>query len=487
MKALVAVAGHILLVDLQTAAVQIVETKRGNYYGISWWADSDYPVLIHDPMRGESIEKVSDLYRTEQSYISVSNKLSPKFLTEPHQLVCAPNGWVIIADTGRNRIVLYNPTNDFYKTIKISDPEWDRLGPGDTRGDHVNSVYVKHGKLYALAHGFEKTAYLLEYSFPEGELLNKRAIKYRTGLHNLWLDDANRMFACHSAAGEIIELNTNEVIWRGSAFYSRGLSVTKDIIIVGDSERALRKDRDHLQSGLWIIDRKSLQTLDFIPLGSYGSLLEVRVLDEPDEAHHGIPFKDTELLLKRNYLHERRQEKLQSQKLLQDNNFINQIDFIIGFVEPGENGWLRSREDETYRSRMIAIAKKQPKYNYKLSIEYAFFASDIHDEQYFSLMTGYKGNHDNNMVAIFLHYTKEKACHLYLWKNENNTWKEAEVLLPVVENQGKLEVTRQGDKLLISCNGSKAVERNLETHELAGDVGFRCQGAHFRNFSVAEH
>lgn len=500
MHALVSTINHILLVDLATAKVSVVETHRRDYYGISWWENSEVPTFTHSVLRGENLVTLEDYAHSEVGYLSFGEKTTSGFLSNPHQILCADNGWVVIANSGRNRITLFDPANGFSKDLRINNIAWDRLSKENLCGEHFNSVFIKNNRLYVLAHGFHKSAYVLEYSYPECELIATHPIKQRCGLHNIWLDNDNNMITCHSASGELIEIKTNEVLWKGAASYSRGFSVTNDLLIIGDSQIAMRQDREISQCGLWIVDRKTYKTIDYLPLGGFGSCHDVRLLDAPDEAHHGKIFKNKEWIeeIKNkkekdsldvksdSFLQKHRETKIQFHQSLLQNSFVQNVTFIIGCVDVNKEKWMMPRDEYIHQSSVIAIYKKRPQNNYKVSLEYAFFDSDIFPEQNLSLIVGYRGSHDKNMIAIFLHYTKEKATHLYLMRNENGVWKEPDVIIPQVKRQGTLGVKRTGNILRISCNNFKTVKREIDLEFLEGDVGIRCQGSHFKNFEVAE-
>lgn len=497
MKALVATINHILLVDLAAHTVQPVETGPGHYYGISWWENSEYPVLGHSFLRAENVLALEDPAAAEKGYLSFGPERSPSFLTTPHQVLCAPNGWVLAANTGRNRVTIYDRQNGMFKDLKTNSVNWDRMGD-DLPGEHFNSVYIRDNRLFVLAHGWHKLSYVLEYAFPSCEFIAKHPVRHRCGLHNIWVDDAGSMISCHSASGALIEIKSGETLWRGPATYTRGLAVTSDLILVGDSEIAMHADRNNTQCGIWIINRNSLRTMDYIPLGPYGACHEIRVLDVPDEAHHGRIFRNIDWLEKRareldaqagarrDDLRRRRKQMLKSQQLLQHNEFDQRMHFIIGSTFANERGWLRPRDEYVYQKCVTAISKAVPASDCRLSLEYTFLPEYGLKEQHLSLIFGYQGSHDKNMLAVFLHYTEQQCCHLYLLKNTNGEWKSPEILIPRVFSQGRLEVARRGNQLHISCNESPVIEKTLAAHELEGDVGVRCQGSWFRNFSVVE-
>ena len=295
MKALVSTNNHVLYVDFGIGSVKILESERQNYYGISWWGSSDYPVLAHSRVEVNALHTFEDYACSEQGYLSFADKVSQDFLSCPHQIFCAHNGWVVATNTGKNRVSIYNPEKQFYKDLRENDIDWDRKGRNDLCGEHFNSVFVKDDRLYVLAHAFTRQSYVLEYSFPDCQLIQKHNITNRVGCHNIFVDATGNMLTCSSNSGELLDIKSNQVIWSGSASFLRGLAVTTEMIVVGDSEIASYKNRNTTQCGLWLIDRKSLKTLDYVPLGHYGACHDVRILDVADEAHNGIRFKNMSL------------------------------------------------------------------------------------------------------------------------------------------------------------------------------------------------
>ncbi len=493
MKALVATNTQLLYVDLATAHVKIVESHRANYYGISWWQYSEHPVLIHSGVHGPSLKTFADFAHSEQGYVSCGEKESQKFLSCPHQIVCATNGWLVIANTGRNRVTIYDPSTEFFRDIRVTDCIWDRTESDNLCGEHLNSVHIKDDRLYVMAHGFHKKAYVLEYSYPDCKLIKKHDIKYLTGLHNIWVDHTGNMISCHSASGQLIELKTNEVLWSGHASHVHGLAVTSDLIVIGDSEHAQRMDRTKTQCGLWLIDRTSLKTIDYIPLGVRGECHEVRILDIPDEAHHGIPFANIhaiEQLAKLSTENDnapqltlRRTEKLNSLRSQATADFASRMHLVIGAIESHENGWMTAQTENRYQSRLLAVSRQTPAGDFNISTDYRFQKNENFPEQNFSVIIGYRGSHDSNMLAVFLHFTKVEGCHLYLMKNENHTWGAADLLLPEIPRQGKISLRKAGNKLFVSCSDLEVVERILPAAEFEGAIGVRCHGAFFRNFT----
>ncbi len=91
------------------------------------------------------------------------------------------------------------------------------------------------------------------------------------GSHNVFRDADGTLIVCDSDRGGLAAVSTGESLWwSGANNLTRGLAVTDDVMIVGESALADRAGRKHSPAGLWVVDRKSWKTLDFIALGPFG-------------------------------------------------------------------------------------------------------------------------------------------------------------------------------------------------------------------------
>jgi hypothetical protein len=98
--------------------------------------------------------------------------------------------------------------------------------------------------------------------------------------HNILVFDGAFMF-CDSRAGTV--MCGSDVVFRCHQF-TRGLSVTKDYVVVGRSEYGDRADRDHLAGGISVLDRefRLLMSVD-LP----GMVQEIRSIRERDYGMSG--------------------------------------------------------------------------------------------------------------------------------------------------------------------------------------------------------
>lgn len=495
MKAAVATTERLLLIDFETKNSQVIEKKRGTYYGISWWENKDFLVLSNVGALTTDLDSLEAYALSETGYLSFGpEKISSYFLSDPHQILCAPNNWVITTNSGRNRITLYDPSSHFLKDVYITDIRWDRF-QGDRFGSHFNSVYLKNDSLFVLAHNFNSGSFVLEFSYPDCELMNTYPMQYQTQCHNIWVDNANNMITCHSPASSLVDVKTGEVLWAsGGNGYLRGLAVTTDFILVGETAVAERQDRAQTYGGIWLIDRKTLQTTDYLPMVYPGPITEIRILDMPDEAHHGKIFKHIDLLdIDHSETLEQKSAKsienicqdklMKNQAWLLHKNMTNQFDCLSNALKVSEEGWLQALDNE---KEVCAIAKKKVKKHFNISVEYEFKTHEEKNDQHISLIIGYKNDSVASMLALLLHCSKDKIS-LSLWKKSNNEWimlnNEKPFTQNITEKKGTLRIHRDENCLTLYCNDMSFVFHSTN-QELNGDVGVRCFGAQFKNFSI---
>ena len=106
--ALVATTSWLLLVDLKSKQVQPVEKERPEYYGISWFPGDKELVLSHSGLDNASLVDIAAYAQSETGWLSKGGLSSRTFLSQPHQILCAPDGKVICANTGRNAVNIFD-------------------------------------------------------------------------------------------------------------------------------------------------------------------------------------------------------------------------------------------------------------------------------------------------------------------------------------------------------------------------------------------
>src|SRR4029079_1397136 len=103
--------------------------------------------------------------------------------------------------------------------------------------------------------------------------------------------------------------------------------------------------------------------------------------------------------------------------------------------------------------------------------------SDTLSSQDVSLVVGYRGSNDSNMIAILiLHTAGSQNAQVTLWINKAGNWQPECVLISKAPKKGKLSVSRQGNKLVITCDELRSVTKKLNPVILDGAIGVRCTG-----------
>ncbi len=312
MLAIVSTVGFLLIVDMASKRVVPLENHRAEYYGITWFAMDSRLVASHSGLDNNTLVDIGSYALSEVGSLSIGDTETERFLSQPHQILCASDGRIVCTNTGRNCITLMDPRKPgHWQEVRLSPARWDRLSPDEQVGDHLNSVFERSGKLYVLAHGFRKGSELATFSYPAMELLARESITNRSGMHNIWVTRDGQRIGCHSEAGAVLDIGAGDILWEaGMPIYTRGLAATEEVVVVGESQKTARNDRRCSMSGLWILDRRSWSTLDYICMGPFGAVHEVRLLDHPDDAHHGHAFSGMSRLTSRDLREERAVERL---------------------------------------------------------------------------------------------------------------------------------------------------------------------------------
>lgn len=158
-------------------------------------------------------------------------------------------------------------------------------GIGRPGSPHFNSIWFHAGDVFIVASNWgEAPAEILRYS-PELELI----------------DRFPAALAAHSVyrhQGKYLTLGTGQVLWGNKAFPLPSCEVMKGIVCAGgrmffgvQQNIPRRQERRRARAG-WICE-VSTDTLEPLHMCNFGrgQVNEIRALDEPDYAHHGIVWE----------------------------------------------------------------------------------------------------------------------------------------------------------------------------------------------------
>ena len=406
----------LLLVDLQSKRVQPLENQRPEYYGISWFPDGYNLVLSHSGLDNESLVDIASYAQSEQGWLSSGGQSSRAFLSAPHQIICAPDGRIVCANTGRNVVTVFGFSQpSTFQEGGISSLRWDRLTLDQRAGDHLNSVYLKGNLLYVIAHGHDNGSKLATFDYPTLELISVEPLGNKTSLHNIWITAEGQRISCHSPSGSLIDLDAQAPLWEsGSPIYTRGLAASTDYVLVGESEISGRDIRRSSLSGLWILDRRTWHAVDYLCLGPYGAVNEVRLLDVPDEAHHNRPFLGLPSILKQDTQLLRAAERLSTASAASRNRILwASYSSIFGAPEILPDGAKRTSLNQ------LSLVIKKTADDLPLRFQYTL---DDKPGAHVSAVIGYQGDGgDKSMAAILLQPSMSSAS-LSVWLHDAQEW-----------------------------------------------------------------
>jgi len=425
--AVVATTHFLLLLDLTTKHVVPLESHRPGYYGISWFPRSENLILTHSRAENITFADIASYALSEVGVVSCGHRVTHGFLSAPHQALCGSDGRIICTNTGRNAIAAFDfDRPDCIQEAKLSEARWDRFDQRAS-GDHLNSVFEKEGSLYVLAHGFESGSRLAKLTYPGLKLVENTPIGGISGLHNIWIDDEGRKISCYSEIGALIELESKEILWEaGSPVYTRGLAASSSFVLVGESERGARDSRRNSMSGLWMLDRRTWRTLDYFPLGPFGQVYEVRLLNEVDHAHHGHVFGGMDKLLQSDFYREIAEKKFEANRKVNENR-----NAWIGF----ENRFGAPVADErggrgAGRGNLCLVTQPASagKSEWELLFGYSFAK---HADEAHVAVVSYRGRGaDVDMHALLISPVEGRSAALQLWSQADGAWTLQSTLQP---------------------------------------------------------
>jgi hypothetical protein len=473
MHALVSTPRFILLVDLDSGRVEAIESDRPEYYGISWFPGSSELVLSHSGLNNATLVDIASLASSEVGYLSKGEKKTEAFLSQPHQILCASDGKAIVTNTGRNRVQVVDfEITGQYREAGLNPVRWDRLSRDEAHGDHLNSVFLKDGKLYVIAHGHKAGSQLLTFAYPELRLLSAQRVPGVTGMHNLFVEDDGLILGCSSEIGGIVDLRTGHPLWiSGSPIYTRGLAVSNDSYFVGESEFTARENRSSCWSGIWVIDRSTLKNRDYLSLGPYGAVHEVRLVDVPDFAHHGTPLAGGADSIKLRLSTVIRTERLRAVRVAEsDRDYWDALSPMMGSPVSLGDGWKQAHQE------LVLLVAREP----VARAEVDYRLEDDGSLYYVGIVAGYEGDGDDARMDTFLVQASEDKIVFEVWRHAGDSW--AKLLSRNVKDlplEGTLSVVQEGAKATVSVNG-----QTIGTYELQrpapSKMGIRSMNAYFR-------
>ena len=465
MRALVSTMQQLLHVDLATREVVVLDNDRPEYYGITWEPGSDALILSHSGIDNATLLSLEAYATSEKGWLSFPGGKTETFLSQPHQIQWCSDGRVVATNTGRNRLVAIDPRKrGQFQEAGLSESRWDRLGIGGPYGDHLNSVFEHDGKLYAIANGHAQGSRLAIFTYPDMTLVSSDPVPGRTGLHNIFVTSQGQQLSCHSEAAALVDLTSGSMIWEaGTPIYTRGMAATDDFIFLGESAKTGRDLRRSSMSGLWMIDRKTWRTSDYFPLGPYGAVHDVRIIDEVDHAHHGTPLRNAEQFRGTTAHDTFRKHKLARSEAAQaTRRQWAGYDIVLGTAETDLAGWKHSHDGLTIATRQRSAADIW-------EFDYA-----IEPDGHLSVIVDYNGSGGDSGMTAFLAQSSGAKADLTEWREAGAGWTAVRGLQSQkLPTRGRAKITCKNGRFTMSVDNALVHSCTLPPSALAHLTGIR--------------
>lgn len=263
---------------------RVIHTGRGLYYGLSW--DYNYIYLLG---RNCGHPFGPNIFSLDKDYTEVGTLNGP-FL-DGHQIHCDGER-VYVTATSLNSIEVVD-----IKSNTTSVRNWT---PHSIDTNHINSIWKDGDSFWVGYHGweckedkgkFKGSSKAVRVDSTLSTELEGHVVGH--GNHNV-VRVGDTLFICSSGDHKLV---TYDLVSRrtirsiDTGFWVRGISITDKYIVLGATEVSdFRSGRATGDSGVYLLDRATLDVLDKKVLRGTGSIYELRVTSEQDHAHNNITF-----------------------------------------------------------------------------------------------------------------------------------------------------------------------------------------------------
>lgn len=247
-----------------------------HYNGITWNEDSVFVSCAID---------TKYVIRIFGKHLETIGLLPEADLHETHQIYWY-NDKLYATNTGLNRIeIMDNLAWSYYA--------WRDCGY-DT--DHINGIWA-HGDTFYITEfrnrGEEKQFSRIKVCYKE--FVYPHVITVGNGIHNAYVENGE-IYTLTSKPPGLFKIggngNTRDFIPLSNVKDSliRGLARTKDFWYIGVSRWETERDKRHVGDAIILQLDNYFNEVDRIIMPDFGPVCDIRVIDEMDLAHNGIPF-----------------------------------------------------------------------------------------------------------------------------------------------------------------------------------------------------
>lgn len=262
--------------------VHPIHEGSGMYYGLTWFNN-----IIYVAARNS----VTD-YRLGNEKILMFNK-DLKFIGEMAYRFEDYGLHSILVDPISERLWATGALRNCVAMLDLKITEKKHFWPNKVKNsdrNHFNSLTYQNGKMLLNAHnnGLDCGEIYICKSGKHPKVESIERIPGTTHTHCCFYLDGE-LATCASEQSQITTVNGN-ILPRKLKGYTRGIVLTQDKLVVGESQRAVREDRVNSDGIIHIYDRKSVEKIEKFNMKNIGQVAEIRCLDEHDEHHWPDPM-----------------------------------------------------------------------------------------------------------------------------------------------------------------------------------------------------
>lgn len=273
----------VYVLDTETRLINCIHKDHGMYYGLTWLGNKLYVAARNS---------VSD-YRLGNEKILIFNRNLKQIGELPqtfkncglHSILTSPDNKLWITASLKNKIIcvdlITNSVYNIYPNPKAIDVDHN----------HFNALTWDNDKILINVHNHSRGSEIWICNPDPFDVIKKIAMPGSTHSHCCWKDN-DSYWTCASEESQIKNHHGDSLLPKKLVGYTRGLVLTKNRLIVGESERAVREKRATSGGLIHIYERGTMRHITTYRWPNIGQIAEIRALDAYDEHHWPDPFLD---------------------------------------------------------------------------------------------------------------------------------------------------------------------------------------------------
>lgn len=283
-RLIVATFGRLLALDPHSGAAVVIHEGAGKYYGLAPAADAGPAdallAVVSRPAEKGDADRTDYVLEIDVEGRSLVTR-RPLPTLDTHQMVRAGN-LLLVTDPERGEIALL--AWPMLRALR-------RIG-GFTQENHVNSLHVEGGAVFAMCHNKGKS-WMARIDLASGRI-EGRFDDVGEHAHDV-VPHEDSFIVCDSKGGALLRVDRTtkraERLWAASGSFTKGLAVDDGTAWFGVSPAATRAERAHVACDVVGFDLRTRREVARLPIDSRG--LVNAIATEESLARQRIPAEVT--------------------------------------------------------------------------------------------------------------------------------------------------------------------------------------------------